>query len=317
MENPKVSIIIPVYNSANYLEKCLNSILHQDYKNIEIILVNDGSTDKSREIIEKYERSNPCVVSAFHIRNAGVSNARNVGIKKSSGELVTFVDPDDFISKTYITNLVEPFYKKSDIYCMSIGNFSLVYDNNSKIKKIDCSVVENIQAKELLDRLATSKGGGYVWNKMFRRDLLDKNKISFDTNATIMEDFLFCVQYLNSCTNYQVAISKDYGYYYYQRSSSTVHVSKREESKIVVLEKILNISKEYPVLNLKMQIEYANHVVSVAFFSDKASRKYFKDIYQMIICHSQVDYLTNKHKCMLLLGCILPEVIPIFKMIKK
>ena len=97
-------------------------------------------------------------------------------IKKSSGELVTFVDADDFISKTYITNLVEPFYKKSDIYCMSIGNFSLVYDNNSKIKKIDCSVVENIQAKELLDRLATSKGGGYVWNKMFRRDLLKKIK---------------------------------------------------------------------------------------------------------------------------------------------
>ena len=101
----KISIIVPVYNVENYLERCVESILKQTYTNFELLLINDGSTDQSGDLCDQLASKNENI-KVFHLENAGVSNARNVGIQNSTGEWITFVDSDDFITPDYLETLI-------------------------------------------------------------------------------------------------------------------------------------------------------------------------------------------------------------------
>ena len=103
--NSKVSIVVPIYNTAKYLEKCLDSIINQSYQNLEIILINDGSTDNSGKIAEKYAKKDPRIV-VIHQKNQGQSTARNIGLKRASGDFIGFIDGDDEITPDFIEKLV-------------------------------------------------------------------------------------------------------------------------------------------------------------------------------------------------------------------
>ena len=106
----KISVIVPVYNVENYLTRCVDSILSQTYKNIEILLIDDGSTDASGDICNEYCREDSRV-SVVHQRNGGLASARNAGIDISTGEYLTFIDSDDYVSSYYIENLVNAIKK--------------------------------------------------------------------------------------------------------------------------------------------------------------------------------------------------------------
>ena len=106
--NPKISIIVPVYNTAKYLPACLGSIINQTYHNLEIILVDDGSTDDSNEVISKYAK-NDSRIKTIRQNNQGQSSARNTGLKKVTGDYVSFIDSDDKIRPTFIADLLSPF----------------------------------------------------------------------------------------------------------------------------------------------------------------------------------------------------------------
>ena len=106
MEQPKVSVIIPVYNSEKYIARCLDSVIEQTYKNIEIIIINDGSKDKSKEILDEYEKKYPNIIRHIEQENKGVAKTRNYGIKIANGNYITFIDNDDYIDKDYIETFV-------------------------------------------------------------------------------------------------------------------------------------------------------------------------------------------------------------------
>ena len=111
MKEPKISIIIPVYNVEKYLERCIKSVLNQDYKNLEIYLVDDGSTDNSGYLCDYYaEMDNR--IKVIHKINGGLSSARNAALEKVSGKYVTFIDSDDYVSKNYISILYKTLYEK-------------------------------------------------------------------------------------------------------------------------------------------------------------------------------------------------------------
>ena len=103
-KKPLISIIVPCYNVEPYLKECLDSLINQTYKNIEIIIINDGSTDKTKEIIDTYSRKHD-IIHVIHQDNAGLSEARNVGIKESSGQFIALVDSDDSVSLKFIEKL--------------------------------------------------------------------------------------------------------------------------------------------------------------------------------------------------------------------
>lgn len=127
-----ISIIIPVYNVEKYLEECIESCINQTYKNIEIILINDGSTDKSLEICQKYANiDNRIIVKS--IPNSGVAHARNVGIGLSKGDYITFIDSDDFVDRNFCEVLLKPFLnKKIDIVRLKDAYIQNIYGEYKK-----------------------------------------------------------------------------------------------------------------------------------------------------------------------------------------
>lgn len=166
---PKVSVVVPVYNVERYLERCLDSLVYQTLKDIEIIVVNDGSTDKSEVIIQKYAKSYPKKVLAFNKPNGGLSDARNYGIGKCHSDYIGFVDSDDYVDLDMFENLYNKAISKN--YDITVCDVRLVYDNYSE--EISSKVVNDIMSKDdvkkqMIDIYPTA------WNKLYKKDLFDK-----------------------------------------------------------------------------------------------------------------------------------------------
>ena len=178
----KVSVIVPVYNVEKYLAKCLDSLVKQTLKDIEIIVVNDGSPDASQKIIDRYAKKYPAKIKAYKKVNGGLSDARNYGLKKAHGEYVWFVDSDDYVSKDAAQALYENAQaNNSDIVICDIideyedKNIQEVYHNY--VPKVVGNIYED--KKQMLNRFA-------AWNKLYRRQLFTKD-LQFD-KGKIYED---------------------------------------------------------------------------------------------------------------------------------
>ena len=191
--SPLVSVIIPIYNASDYLQRCLVSILNQSYKNIEIILINDGSTDNSVEICKKWEKDNNNIIFIDSL-NKGVSEARNKGLEISKGDYICFIDSDDYIDKNYIKILLQTaLYENADIVeC----NYKRVLENGNLIEKKDLKEYCKTNTYDIIhDFLYGLQFSNTVWNKIFKKDIL--NNVKFKPYAT-SEDFNFLAHvYLN------------------------------------------------------------------------------------------------------------------------
>ena len=205
-----VSIIVPVYNTpVNYLEKCFNSILNQSYKNIEIIIVNDGSSKEITDFCNDFFRNyDNCKI--IYQENSGVSVARNNGIKNSSGSYISFIDSDDYIEENYIEEMLKKIYKnKADIIFTSANKMY----SNKKEKQIikECNkdfLVCNKENKEFspynLDLMGT------VWGKLYKKSVIEN--IEFNSNLKIGEDIDFNFRVFNSNLKYLYINSYSYNY---------------------------------------------------------------------------------------------------------
>ena len=182
----QVSIIVPVYNSSNYLPKCIDSLLNQTAHDYEIILVNDGSTDDSASICEYYSRINKNVFY-FYQENQGVSAARNLGIKKAHGKYISFVDSDDWVEVNYLQLLLEN---------MSEGGLSVCKISGNKKHSTCKGAIHRMSPEQAQVSIFTSTGmNGFPFGKLFERKLLIDNNIFFDEEIGMCEDLLFCIQY--------------------------------------------------------------------------------------------------------------------------
>jgi glycosyltransferase involved in cell wall biosynthesis len=182
---PLVSIIIPVYNAEKYLNQCIESILNQTYKNIEVILVNDGSSDNSGIICDNYANTDNRI-KVIHQINQGVSSARNRGIENSKGEFLSFVDSDDWILDKYLEDLLSPFLEEKNVdlvICdfikdsMDIGpisEFKKIIYNDDDIKK---NVKEDVNSDKRIF-------GYSVVAKCFRKCIILNNNIRFDNDSS-------------------------------------------------------------------------------------------------------------------------------------
>lgn len=212
-----VSVIIPVYNVENYLEECLESLLKQTYKETEIIIIDDGSTDKSMEIIKSYSKK----FNKFNLisqENSGVAQVRNIGLSKATGEYVLFVDSDDFLEPSMIEAMYnKAVYNRSDIV---ICDYYIYYDANKKIiAKYYCSD-SAYSGDEIIKMMIEFKIQGQLWNKMFKRETLIKNNFQFE-NGRIIEDIFPVFKLIENCSNITF-INKPL-YYYRQRNDSYVY----------------------------------------------------------------------------------------------
>lgn len=233
-----VSIILPVYNCEKYIEKCLQSIIKQDYLKWELIIINDGSSDGTEQICEQYIKSESRI-HYFSIQNKGVSNARNCGLANAKGQYVFFVDADDYLEKSCIKNAVkESKYSDSDIVVMA----HYEVDEDENVIKANDKFQENeiLQNKEVVDSfLLTDKIGWEIWGKLFKRDLL-KN-ITFREDRRIAEDALFLFDALLKSKS--ISLLKEYGYFY-RSNMSSVMAEKFSEKNFDILLSVNEIAEK-------------------------------------------------------------------------
>ena len=207
----KFSIIIPVYNVKNYLSECVNSVLNQTYKEFEVLLIDDGSTDGSSELCDKYNRENS-QVHVFHQKNQGVASARNLGIEQASGDYILFLDSDDWIDSKTIEYLENRLEKKQ--YDVIIFSYAKEYGDNSYIKYVieDNQFAEDELSKVVYRRLFGLTNGelnhpesleylSTCWGKAYRKEYLQNCKFENIEQIGSFEDGLFNMDVLNeNCT---------------------------------------------------------------------------------------------------------------------
>lgn len=249
MMGEKISVIVPVYNVEAYLERCVESILQQTYAHFELILINDGSTDSSGQICDhlasQYEN-----IKVYHSENAGVSNARNMGIQLATGSWVTFIDSDDFVTQDYLATLA------SAVEGLNVGfviaplhhiKNGIVTDLPSHSGKTELWSTEETM-KELL---MTTRTSFFPVAKLFKRDLLADEK--FNTNYHLAEDALFLTELLLKTRCSCVFIDKPVYYYDHREGSATTSVNRHVFDTIEVYQQIIaQVSQTFP--NLKYEL---------------------------------------------------------------
>jgi len=225
MENPiKLSIIVPVYNAEEFLEKCVDSLINQTIKNIEIILINDGSTDNSLELCNKLA-SKDNRIKVFSQINAGQSKARNVGLDNAKGEYITFTDSDDWVDTDYYEKLLNACEKHdADVSCASIireRKHSRKFRINYKKEAEYFSPQEKIDIAKCPDMC-------YVWNKVYKSSLIKQLNLRF-IEGMVFEDVDFvtrAVYYSNKI----VTVPNTY-YHYWTNEDSTVKTMRKSDKK--------------------------------------------------------------------------------------
>lgn len=216
----KVSIIIPVYNVEDYLEECLNSIKNQIYKNIEILLIDDGSTDNSPEICDRYsELDNRFFV--FHRKNSGVSSARNFGLDNATGKFIMFVDSDDYVSENFVKLAVDSYEESAFV---TFG-YTELYKKKSfeVVSPINYSYMNDLSSLFFMHNYI----GGFCWNKLYLKEIIDTNLIRFDSKIKICEDLYFNLNYLQYVDSLKV-INKRLYFYRMRGNSATWNINNEK-----------------------------------------------------------------------------------------
>ena len=264
----KVSIIVPVYNVEKYLAKCIDSIISQEYDDWELILVNDGSSDSSKAICEEY-----CIndnrISLYNQENAGPSAARNLGIKKAKGKYITFIDSDDYVTPTYLTDLVK---YDSDIIA---SGFDLWYFNGkpTRRKTYDKLGIYSLLNNNIGEAIAIGEYK-YLWHspccKLYYRELLISNNLLFNEDLNYGEDHLFNLTVLLHCTRITLVPVSNYIYTHYGNLSLTSRSVPYEIMFIYIVE----------LYHLRLKLNYSNKEYE-EFSSNQISNYYWQTIFTL------------------------------------
>lgn len=207
-----ISVIIPIYNVESYLQRCLDSIYRNTYKNLEIICVNDGSTDNSLEILKSQQDERVIIIDK---ENGGVSSARNAGLKIAKGEYIAFVDPDDWVHSRYFELLYSSISECEMAICYHENVTS--YINEKPIGNLDIKILSSLNG-EIYTLLGEYV---FVWGKLYKREII--SDILFDEDLSIVEDRIFNIEVFNKM-NFAVIVSSVL-YYHQSRACSLSHTS--------------------------------------------------------------------------------------------
>ncbi|HFI0632505.1 TPA: glycosyltransferase family 2 protein [Streptococcus suis] len=287
----KISVIVPVYNVERYLERCINSLLNQTYSNLEIILIDDGSTDRSGQICDQYKNRDEFVV--IHKENAGLGMARNTGLDVATGKYVTFVDGDDYIGRTHIEKMYALIIETNSDTCMA--GHTKVYSNREESHLNVCSgkVYKGNVKEQILPRMcgANIYGKDYIEMSvcmvLLSNDIIKKNHLRFVSEREyVSEDLVFDFEYYPLSKS--VCISDDVDYYYCDNEGSltTKYRNDRFESQIKLYNLLSEKAQKIGIWNESKE-RLQNTVLAIARYSVKLEYK-FANVNGRKMAHSNV-----------------------------
>ena len=229
-----ISVIVPVYNTEKYLDRCIQSILSQTYTDFELLLIDDGSTDSSGAICDKYAEQDSRV-RVFHKENGGVSSARNMGLDNAKGEWITFVDSDDLVSASYLNNL----YCNPQYVDFIVSIVAKKYDEKfqgNTIQKLDANLIGGY-IETITDFLTWSSPIA----KIYKKTILEEERIRFDERLFSGEDLVFVLEYIYIVKD--ILVKKSCGYRYTEARGLSIRKMNYNEINLVVEKIIYNISR--------------------------------------------------------------------------
>ena len=256
---PKVSVIVPVYNSEKYIERCLNSILEQNYNEFELIVINDGSKDKSLEILKDYQNKFPQIITLIDQENTGVAKTRNNAIKMAKGKYIMFIDNDDFIDKDYIETFVKAAEKED--FDVVLGGYRRPNEKGEIIKELKLPQEE--WAKFMIFA---------PWARIYKKEYLIQNDIEF-LSTNIGEDVFFNIQAM--LISEKIKIIDYIGYNWFFNTESVSNTTQKNIQNLQVFELLnscYNVLKEKNILEKNYEIVemyFIRYIVWFLLFSTK------------------------------------------------
>lgn len=285
----KISVIVPIYNTVKQLKKCLNSIKNQSYKNLEIICIDDGSSDGSEKLVDEVAKNDERFI-VIHQANSGESNARNRGLELASGDVITFVDCDDWLEVDMYENLIG----EMDNYDLDIvaGSWCKEFEDECQIMTNSKTVSEGVFGKgkflEYIYMRDSYQGFAYMWNKLYKRTVLtDENGelIMFDTSLLIGGDVLYLAQAALNANRIKY-IDRPF-YHYYQRATSGIHTQNTNKMRdwikayLIVIELLEKSQADSNTINYarRFMAYHASNGLKIAIEQqDEKAKLYFKSI---------------------------------------
>ncbi len=231
-----VSIVIPVYNAEHYLEELLSDLISQTYQNIEIIIIDDGSKDRSAEIIQGFARKDKRIQYLL-TENGGPSRARNLGLDKAQGEYIRFIDADDRLPLDSIQNMVDAIERNVEADIV-IGNYRIDRQKEYFIgKEIKEGLLASKVFAELFIKHMKTFYFGVPWNKLYKREIIEKHQLRFNESVSWCEDVFFNIEYYSKCSKMYILNEPDGVYTYCTRDSGiTSGISKKSIEEIDEIE---------------------------------------------------------------------------------
>lgn len=258
--NPKISIIVPVYNVEQYLPRCIDSILNQSFVDFELLLIDDGSKDKSGKICDEYANKDDRI-RVFHKENGGVSSARNVGLENARGEWLSFIDGDDEITEGYFN--IRQEHEGVDViikpYCVENGDGCVTcHQNELKI----------LTGRDKIFRYYVQKRNNALWDKFIKRKTIGTQR--FYTNVSIGEDFLFFLSVLPEVKSIAFDDTGSYRYFLRQGSAmQSVDIKRRIGILWHNIENVKSLTNTSDLRLLQKGIVYKSYVLLLYGYRDK------------------------------------------------
>ncbi len=272
--NIKISVIVPVYNAEKTIKRCVDSIIEQTLENIEIILINDGSTDQSIKILKELQKKDNRVI-LINKKNEGVSATRNYGLKIARGEFIGFIDSDDIIEK----NMFEELYNQinSNLIDIVMCKFKIFYNKNiikenfflntnshDQLKKEIILNMIGLENEEKFNKLNTIMGS--VWRSIYRKDVIINNNILFDNDISYSEDLIFNLKFMTKCKELRVINKYLYKYFIYDtslsKSFSPNSIIESKKSLSIIL-KIANENNIDIISDRRLYFAYFRYLISI------------------------------------------------------
>lgn len=284
MKRPVISIILPVYKVEKYLNKCIDSILNQSFKDFELIIIDDGSPDKCGEICESYSKFDERI-KVIHKKNEGLSSARNLGIDRASGEYLAFIDSDDYINERMF-EILYIYAKKTDAD-ITLCNFRKVFEEYGykQIKKLDVEIntYDNIGAlKQLYNK--SSVEFTVAWNKLYKRGLF--SDLRYDVGKVHEDEFIIHKLLFKSKKIVHIPLEL---YYYVQRENSIVKVFNYKRFDIITAHS--NRVDFFKDKKLK-ELKYQSEVIYIAIFFET----YYRGKFLIENSHKDLLCMRNNYK---------------------
>ena len=280
MNKPRLSIILPVYNTSKYLKKCLDSILSSTFKDYELIVINDGSPDNSKEIILEYTKLFGEKLKYIYKENTGLSDTRNKGMSLAQGEYISFVDSDDYIS----SEMYEEMFKKlkEDDFDIVACDIMLVYEESKRQKHISSGYINDLTDKEDIKESMIIQYPA-VWNKIYKKQILENQLF---TKGVWYEDMEFTLKLYPKVN--KIGVVRKPLYYYLQRVNSITYTYNEKLYDIISnMNRTVEEYKQYNLFDIyKDELEYLYARYALATFLKRLAKSKDKIKYTQGVCYA-------------------------------